>query len=283
MKSLSLAVVCSLALVPGVAGAQSAYGPPSYGPSSYDRDDAAYPQGPMPMAQGAMYGGPMGPGGYGPMQQGYGPMPQGGYGQGMPPQGMYPQSGPQSENMPQHTAIRAPKPKLPPGVTSRDGLLYYNGSPSADVNYQNYPVRNASYEQGAAQGQGRTSSVMSGQGGGYGGQQQMSGGGPMYSDGGVQPGGMGYNDDGGGCPDGSCAGGAPGCRPCDSAAFDVFVRARNCANPYPGKMGFAWSAGFDALGMNRTAGTDRVLVQNTDTLGSVLNSDGIHFDMTPGG
>src|SRR5262245_25420986 len=48
-------------------------------------------------------------------------------------------------------------------------------------------------------------------------------------------------------------------------------------------MGYAWSGGFDALGMSRDNGTNRILVQNTNTLATEFNSSRLNFDTVFGG
>ncbi len=220
-----------------------------------------------------------------------GAMPQGGmYSPGLPPaamygpmpQGMYPgmsqQGGMNPGLVPQRTAYpdamgpgayaaqanyqvpAAPPPmKLPRGVTSENGLLYYNGNPYADNSYPQYnPYRTVAYEAGAesAMGPGGMQSVMA-QGGTYGG--EMSGYGQMPgSDCGCEQ----------GCDDGD---GNRGC-------CNLFHHG----NPFPGKYGYMWTGGVEALAFNRDAGSDRVLVRNTDTLAPVFNSNDFSFDFTSG-
>ncbi len=170
-----------------------------------------------------------------------------------------------------HYSGRATPPmKLPPGVHSENGVLYYDGKAYADSNYSQpspfYPVRRADCE--TVESQGPMQSVMD-QSGGYGG---MPGQGPM--------------GDGQGCENGYCQNGACGpcgnCRP-DWRVFDVFGRPRNAMNPFPGKYGYVWTASFDVLALTRDAGTNRPLVLDSNTLAPVFNSNATGFDFEPGG
>jgi hypothetical protein len=157
-----------------------------------------------------------------------------------------------------------PPMKLPRGVTSENGLLYYNGKPYADNNGPQFnPYRTVSYEAGAENQMqpGGMPSVMS-QGGAYGG--DMSGNGQM-------------SDAGCDCDQGGndCGNGRNGCG-------DVLYNLFHHGNPFPGKYGYMWSGGVEALAFNRDAGSNRILVQNTDTLATEFNSHQFSFDFTSG-
>src|SRR5262249_36394581 len=64
---------------------------------------------------------------------------------------------------------------------------------------------------------------------------------------------------------------------------DVYGRPRQAHSIFPGKLGYAWTAGFDAIGMLRTNGSERDLVLNTANQASVFNATQFAFPMTPGG
>jgi hypothetical protein len=182
-----------------------------------------------------------------------------------------------------HQQMPAPgrMPKLPRGVSAENGLLFYNGRPYADAGGQPgfNPYQQAAYQQEMQSGMGPAPmSCTATEGGaydpnyGYGGY----GGGPY----GGQMGGYGQMGDGYGGPDGAygnCNDGSDGHH---GLLWGLF---HHNYNPFPGKMGYVWSGGFDALGMNRTAGTDRVLVLDTNTLAPLFNSSEFAFPMTPGG
>jgi len=172
-------------------------------------------------------------------------------------------------------------PKLPRGVSAENGLLYYDGRPYADVNYQQTgpnPYQQAAYHQAMQSGMGPepmscTATAGGDPGYGYGGYGagpyggQMDGNGPM---------GDGYGGPYGGhgdCNDGDGYGH-------QGLLWGLF---HHNYNPFPGKMGYVWSGGFDVLGMNRDNGTNVVLVRNTNTLATEFNSSQLHFDDEIGG
>jgi hypothetical protein len=164
-------------------------------------------------------------------------------------------------------------PKLPRGVSAENGLLYYNGRPYADSGYQqpgSNPYQQAAYQQAMSSGMGpgpmSCTATECGQGdpgygydgGGYAGQMGTMGyGGDAYGDG---------ND----------------CGPYGHHGL-LWGLFHHYHNPFPGKMGYAWSGGLDALGMNRDNGTNVVLVQDTNTLATEFNSSQLHFDDEIGG
>ncbi|HZZ28739.1 MAG TPA: BBP7 family outer membrane beta-barrel protein [Pirellulales bacterium] len=291
------------------------YGQPGIPPAAYGYGGngmpggmpAAYSYGPMngggmyPMPNQAMYSGPGSAGAYGP-----GPMAPGMY----PAAGQNPQAAsasnsnqfksqtqpsayPNEYHGPQGAVAKANPPpmKLPPGVHTENGLLFYNGSARGDVNYQQYsdknsgnPNRLVSYQADAEEGAGSNSpgSVMTPG-------ANLGGPGP----GGPAPGGMqmGYA---GGAPEGN-EGYGPG-QPCDNQCNDGYKGCCcGCCNwlynfchgsMFPGKMGYVWSAGWDNLAMTRNAGTNRNLVflDNFDgTYTPVFNSNEEKFQWDYGG
>ena len=253
----------------------SADGPPPPDTAQYQQPYSMYGTAPQssPMyagyGQNAMYGQGAMPS-FGP-QSG---MEQSWAGRGMASQAAYQLGGSPLGDYGQqvHYSGRATPPmKLPPGVHSENGVLYYDGKAYADSNYSQpspfYPVRCADRE--TVESQGPMQSVMD-QSGGYGGMPEQ---GPM--------------GDGQGCakwllPKRSLrplrqlparSGGAP----------DVFGRPRNAMNPFPGKYGYVWTASFDVLALTRDAGTNRPLVLDSNTLAPVFNSNATGFDFEPGG
>src|SRR5262249_1788782 len=156
-------------------------------------------------------------------------------------------------------------PKLPPGVSAQNGLLYYDGRPYADVNYQSpmgpNPYQQVAYRQAMQSGMGSTpmscTATDGGQydpGNGYGGYGYSGGGpygGPMNRYGPMGEG-DGYGA-GGECNDGGYG-------------HHGLLWSWLHRGPFPGKMGYVWSGGFDVLGMNRDNGTNVVLVENTNSL-----------------
>jgi len=167
-------------------------------------------------------------------------------------------------------------PRLPRGVSAENGLLYYDGRPYADGGNGQpgfNPYQQAAYYQAMQNGMGpapmscaATEGTAFDPGSGYGGDPN---GGQMGGYGQMGDGYGGYGE----CNDG----GADGHH---GLLWGLF---HHNYNPFPGKMGYVWSGGFDALGMNRTAGTDRVLVLDTNTLAPLFNSNEFAFPMTPGG
>ena len=225
----------------------------------------------------------------------------GGYGPGMPPAPNYsagqgPQQGPQMQGS---MAIPAPRPKLPPGVTDENGLLYYNG-PAYGNPYpmgSPGPIQKVSYQQmamlqsGPRQDSGSSPSVMSGggnsNGGGIPSGQMQSGG---MSGGGMPGQGMVTDDNGdagygGGEGDGSGSCGPGGCggRGCGPLGLGLL----NChlfdGSLFPGKVGCCWTAGYDNLLMFRDPGSTRILAQDINTLDTEFNANQFHFDPSYGG
>ena len=261
-RPLALAGILS-ALMATTASAQYQQPYPMYGPGP--QMNAMY----AGYSQGGMSGQSMG--------QTYGPqaaLEQNWAGRGMASQAVYQQPGgyPQGNQEPQahYSGRAAPQMKLPPGVHAENGVLYYDGNAYADANYSQpspyYPVRRADCE--TVESSGPMQSVMDQQGA-YGG---MPGQGPMS------------DCQGGAC--GNCQNGAYGnCGNCghDGRVFDVFGRPRNAMNPFPGKYGYVWNAGFDVLALTRDAGTNRPLVLDSNTQATLFNSNAAGFDFEPGG
>src|SRR5262245_6695017 len=184
--------------------------------------------------------------------------------------------------MQQQMPAQGRMPKLPRGVSAENGLLFYNGRPYADAGQQPgfNPYQQAAYQQEMQSGMGPAPMSCTatecgacdpngygghGYGGPYGG--QMGGYGQM-GDGYCGPDG-GY----GNCNDGGASGH-------HGLLWGLFHHGYN---PFPGKVGYVWSGGFDALGMSRDNGTNRILVQNTNTLATEFNSSQLNFDTVFGG
>ncbi len=298
---------------PAQAGMYPAQGGGMY-PAQGGMPNGMYPaQGGMYPPQGGMYAslpnGPMYGGGY-----------PGGYaGTGYPP-GMMPQqmpnqpdqsqiqqqqmqaSAPQKSNAsqpvpgaeyhgPQGAIAKANPPpmKLPKGVTAENGLLYYNGSPTApspDVAYQQFPMnqssggmnRLAAYQADGQSGtnSGATSSVMN----------------PSANYGNGMPAGNAANYgnsasqgcEQGNCNQGNCDDGCPYCGWL-TAPYHCFFNICH-GSIFPGKLGYVWQAGYDSLAMTRNAGADRTLlrVDNGGTpLPVAFNSNEFNFDWDYGG
>ena len=165
-------------------------------------------------------------------------------------------------------------PKLPRGVSAENGLLYYDGRPYADAGYGQRgfnPYQQAAYQQQMQSGMGpapmsctATESGACDPNSGYGGY----GGDPS----GGQMGGYGQMADGD----------YQDCGPYGHHGL-LWGWFHHGYNPFPGKLGYVWSGGFDVLGMNRDNGTNTVLVQNTNTLATEFNSSQLHFDDEIGG
>jgi hypothetical protein len=225
------------------------------------------------------------------MQQGGpagGGMPPGRMNQGMASQAIYEQQAAYpSEDprtiMPHYSGRAAPAMKLPPGVHSENGVLYYDGKAYADANYAQpgaYPYRQVGYDSVIPTGMNP--------GPGQGGMNQqaaygaMAGQGAMCDcDGGQCANGQCGN---GSCGNGSCGNGPCGNGPCGNGQmYDVFGRPRHPLNPFPGKYGYVWNAGFDVLALTRDAGTERPLVLNSNTQATLFNSNAFGFDFEPGG
>jgi hypothetical protein len=279
MTRLPLALACLLsALTASIASAQSYQQPYSmYGPGM--PSGGMYPG----YGQGQAYGQPMGQ----PMMQPYpsqAAMEQGWGGQGMASQAMYgppPGGFPSGGNpgpLPHYSGRAAPPMKLPPGVHAENGVLYYDGKAYADSNYSQpspfYPVRRADCETVEQSG-----SMPGGmyQQPGYSG---MQGQGPMYDG---EGGGAACNGNCNGACNGDCNGACGNCYGNGRGIFDVFGRPRNALNPFPGKYGYVWTAGFDVLALTRDAGTNRPLVLDSNTGATLFNSNAFGFDFEPGG
>src|SRR5262249_5069747 len=144
-------------------------------------------------------------------------------------------------------AKMAPPPmKLPPGLSAENGLLYYNGSARADVDYQQYPVRvpgrypvrNAAYEEETETSRGQaganTGAVSAAPSANY--------------DNGIA----------GNCDQGCDQCGDNCYTGCYGWLYGLFHGA-----VFPGKLGYQWSAGYDNLAMTRNNGAKRVVVFDT--------------------
>jgi hypothetical protein len=210
------------------------------------------------MATAAMGQYPMGPGGMYPGMAGGGPpgpdamMYQGTY----PPVAQYRQ------------AVPAPPPmKLPPGVRAEQGLLYYNGAAYADNHYagpsQFYPQMTP-YAGNPIQQVGYEQSVMQGAAPGAMPASMQGPPGPYQSSMGFQGG------------DAQCARCSDGDGECDGPEHHGLWG-------FPGKLGFNWSAGVDALVMTRTIGSGKTLVINSITGDTVLRANNMEFEHEPGG
>jgi hypothetical protein len=177
--------------------------------------------------------------------------------------------------------------KLPPGVTSENGLLFYKGSPTADVNYQQFPAgrpsgtanRLASYQASAEGGANpNTSSVMNPGANSAGGMPSSAAAnyGSSMQQGGNQ-----------GCNDGQdCNGNCDGCWPCSWLMAPYNCLCGLCHEAFPGKVGYVWSAGYDNLAMTRNSGTSRTLLRldtGSDPLPPIFNSDELDFNWDYGG
>ncbi len=278
-RILALSVLLSLA----TASAARAQSYPAYGGMP---PGGMYSQGMMPPGMAGA------PGMYGPQGMYGGPgmypgmmPPQGGMNPGLNPQGAaYPDPmGPSAYGMQGHYQVpaNAPPMKLPRGVTAENGLLYYSGKPYAENNGQQYnPYQRVSYdapmEGGGPEG---TSSVMSG-----GGMQ----GGPMPGYGEMQ--GYGQGQGYGPMPGGDCGcdGGDGGyCDNRHGGCYDCLYNLFHHGNPFPGKYGYMWTGGVDALAFNRDAGSNRLLVTRenltTTEIFPAFNSNDFTFDFTGGG
>lgn len=282
---LSLAGL-SFALMATIASAQSypqsMYGPGPMQPSPYGygamQAGGMYPAPPSGMSPAAMYAAAGYPA---PAPVGYGPsaMPQGMYApsaqapaqqQSPMPQQLVPGA---EYHGPQGGVAKAnpPPAKLPPGVKAENGLLFYNGSPTApspDINYQQFPMKRpgspiqmASYQ--AGDNSGAPNSVMSSSNSMQAGQQAQANGQCQNCNG---------NCDGN-CDDGCCGWlGSP------YKCLFSFCHG----GMFPGKVGYVWQAGYDNLAMTRNAGTDRRLLV-FDTGGTAFNAENFDFNWDYGG
>jgi hypothetical protein len=296
MTRLPLALVgLSFALVATIASAQS-YPQSMYGPGPMQQASYGYGQmQPSPYGYGAMQAGGMNSGAMY-AAAGY-PMPAPvNYGPNAMQPGMYGQaaqaSAQQQSPMPQQSAPQQPVPgaeyhgpqggvakanpppaKLPRGVKSENGLLYYNGSPAApspDVNYQQFPmnrssgspVQMASYQAGAA-GEGSNP------------QSVMNSGNAMQAG---QAQGDGQCQNCNGNCDGNCDDGCCGWLGSPYKCLFSFCHG----GMFPGKVGYVWQAGYVNLAMTRNAGSDRRLLV-LDSGGTAFNSQDFDFNWDYGG
>lgn len=261
MTRWQLILVCVLsAVMANCARAQSPYGsgmPPGMMPGG----------GPMSMPPGMMPG--MMPGGGAPP----GMIPQGGGAPLSPDAMMYQGTYPPAAQY--RGAIPAPPTvKLPPGVKSENGLLYYNGKAFGEVGYQN--PQQSPYQSNGSQGNGYS----------YYPNQQVAYQEGMPMSQGAPPGGMmpGY---GGPAPMGACNGDCNG--DCDAGCSDCQDSCWchgwlfNCMHGLPGKLGYNWTAGADALAMTRSdTGSARPLVLAVDTGATLFNANQWNFNVEAG-
>ena len=254
-----------------IAQSSQTYGPPQgMQPGMYGPPQGMYPSG---MPQGGMYPGMMPPGGTYPDMMGP---------SGMGPSGM----GPSGDARPGSYRMAAgpPPQKLPRGVTAENGLLYYNGAPYADNGYQQFnPYQQVAYQAGADGGMqpGGPQSVMS-----PGGNGEMGGYGDMNGNGQMPYGNYGCQQGNCGCQQGYCQQGFGGCQPgCDdgNCGDRLWCALFGHGGGFPGKYGYMWTAGVEALAWHRDAGTNRLLIQDTDTLAPIFSSNQFSFDFTAGG
>jgi hypothetical protein len=138
--------------------------------------------------------------------------------------------------------------------------LYYNGAPYAEGAAQAplNPYMQAQYQE----------SVESGA------PQRVTSGGNVA-----------YASEMGGCENGNCGNGNcdncghPGCFASIFGNHGCFASIFG----YPGKLGCVWTAGVEVLAMNRDNSTDRVIVQDTDTLANLFNSEEMDLGWEAGG
>jgi hypothetical protein len=322
MTRLSVALAgLGFAFVATVASAQSYPQPYAMYPSQMQQ--AAYGYGPMqsggmyPMQSAGMYpslpnGAIYGGGGYpsGAYQAAYSsnmmppqemPVQPNQYPAGQQAsagQGSFSQSSGQSQPMPNNeyhgpqgaiAKANPPPMKLPPGVKSENGLLYYNGSPTApppDVGYQQFPGNHssgspfqmASYQAGAENGtsSGAQPSVMN-PGANYG-SGMPPGNAATYGGSASQCG-----DQGGNQCDG-CDGCCPWCNWLSAPCRCFYGLCHGSA--FPGKLGYVWNIGYDSLAMTRNSGSDRPLLKldtGTTPLPTIFTADDLNFDWDYGG
>jgi hypothetical protein len=209
----------------------------------------------QPYAPQSMSAGGEMPGQYNPAM-----MQPGGYPPAMmqPPAGFGPQSQYGDPMQPGHMAIPPQQPhmKLPPGVSAENGLLFYNGRAYADQNSSQAmgynPFRLASYQDSAG---GPAANMI----------QQ-----PIYDNGGPSYGGQMSMGDPGPCGD-------------DGGGYDIDGRRIHRQSWFPGKLGYCWTAGWDAIEMTRDTHMNKTLVLDSNTGFPLLNSDSFVMDPVAGG
>lgn len=305
MTRLPLALAgLSFAFLATIASAQS-YPQSMYGPGPMQASYGYGPMQPSPYGYGAMQAGGMYPAPPGAMNPGAmyaaagypAPAPVA-YGPNTMQQGMYAQAAQaqQQSPMPQQSAPGQPVPgaeyhgpqggvakanpppaKLPRGVKSENGLLYYNGSPTApspDVNYQQFPMNRSSGSPF------QMASYQAGSGEGANPQSVMSSGSPMQAGQQAQQGDGQCQNCNGNC-DGNCDDGCCGWLGEPYKCLFSFCHG----GMFPGKVGYVWQAGYDNLAMTRTVGSDRtlLLVDTGTSLLPIFKAGDLNFDWDYGG